>query len=106
MPRMSRLPCPGAPCAGSVPGKLELLPRGLRLEGLESIREVPYEAVDAIRVGRSASERMQGGPSVLVERNLADPITIATLAQPSVVGEIAERLAALRLGAETSNRVI
>jgi len=28
------------------------------------------------------------------------------VAQPSVVGEIAERLAALRLGAETSNRVI
>jgi hypothetical protein len=89
-----------------VPGKLELLPRGLRLEGLESIREVPYEAVAAIRVGRSASERIHGGPSVVVERNLGDPITIATVAQPSVVGEIAERLAALRLGAETSNRVI
>jgi hypothetical protein len=89
-----------------VPGKLELLPRGLRLEGLESTREVPYEAVAAIRVGRSASERINGGPSVVVERNLDDPITIATVAQPSVVGEIAERLAALRLGAQTSNRVI
>jgi hypothetical protein len=89
-----------------VPGKLELLPRGLRLEGLECIREVPYEAVAAIRVGRSAPERVNGGPSVVVERNLGDPITIATVAQPSVVGEIAERLAALRLGAETSNRVI
>jgi hypothetical protein len=89
-----------------VPGKLELLPHGLRLEGLESICEVPYEALAAIRVGRSASERINGGPSVIVERNLGDPITIATVAQPSVVGEIAERLAALCLGAETSNRVI
>jgi hypothetical protein len=89
-----------------VPGKLELLPRVLRLEGLERSREVPYEAVSAIRVGRSRSERINGGPSVVVERNLGDPITIATVAQPSVVGEIAERLAALRLGAETSNRVI
>ena len=89
-----------------VPGKLELLPRVLRLEGLERSWEVPYEAVAAIRVGRSPSERINGGPSVVVERNLGDPITIATVAQPSVVGEIAERLAALRLGAETSNRVI
>jgi hypothetical protein len=90
----------------SVPGKLELLPRGLRLEGLESIREVPYEAVAAIRVGRSASERINGGPSVVVERTLGGPITIATVAQPSVIGEIAERLAALSLGAQQSNRVI
>jgi len=92
---------------GPVPGKLELLPRILRLEGLDSIREVPYEAVAAIRVGRSASDRINGGgPSVVVERNLGDPITIATVAQPSVVGEIAERLAALRLGAQTSRRVV
>ena len=89
-----------------VPGKLELLPRGLRFDGRESTREVPYEAVAAIRIGRSASERINGGPAVVVERNLGDPITIATVAQPSVIGEIAERLAALRLGAQTSNRVI
>ena len=90
----------------AVPGKLELLPRLLRLEGLESTREVPYESVAAIRVGRAACDRINGGPSVVVERNLGDPITIATVAQPSVVGEIAERLAALRLGAQTSRRVV
>ena len=89
-----------------VPGKLELLPRVLRFDGLESTREVPYDAVTAIRVGRSPSDRIKGGPSVVIERNLGDPITIATVAQPSVVGEIAERLAALRLGTQTSNRVI
>jgi len=90
----------------AVAGKLELLPRLLRLEGLESTREVPYESVAAIRVGRAASDRINGGPSVVVERNLSDPITIATVAQPSVVGEIAERLAALRLGAQTSRRLV
>ena len=89
-----------------VPGKLELLPRALRLDGRTGTREVPYETVAAIRIGRSPSERINGGPSVVVERNLGDPITIATVAQPSLVREIAERLAALRLGAETSNRVI
>jgi hypothetical protein len=91
---------------GPVPGKLELLPRVLRLDGLDSTREVPYEAVTAIRVGRSASDRINGGPSVVVERNVGDPITIAAVAQPSVVGEIAERLAALRLGAQTSRRLV
>src|SRR5512140_3142825 len=35
-----------------------------------------------------------------------DTITIATVAQPSVVGEIAERLAALQLGAQTSRRLV
>jgi len=91
---------------GPVPGKLELLPRVLRLDGLECTREVPYDAVTAIRVGRSASDRINGGASVVVERNFGDPITIATVAQPSVIGEIAERLAALRLGARTSRRVV
>ncbi len=91
---------------GPVPGKLELLPRVLRLQGRGSTREVPYQAVAAIRVGRSASDRINGGPSVVVERNLGDPITIATVAQSSVVGEIAERLAALRLGAQASRRVV
>jgi len=91
---------------GPVTGKLELLPRELRLEGRDSTRTVPYEAVAAIRVGRSASDRINGGASVVVEPRLGDPITIATVAQPSVVGEIAERLAALQLGAQASRRVV
>ena len=65
-----------------------------------------YEAVTSIRVGRSASDRINGGASVVVERRLGDPITIATVAQPSLVGEIAERLAALQLGAQASRRLV
>jgi hypothetical protein len=89
-----------------VTGKLELLPRAMHLEGLNAEQKIPYECVAAIRVGRSVSDRINGGPSVVVERRLGDPITIATVAQPSVVGEIAERLAALQLGAQTSRRVV
>jgi hypothetical protein len=89
-----------------VTGKLELLPRALRLEGLGDSREVPYERVAAVRVGRSAADRINGGPVVVVERRVGDPISIATVAQSSVIGEIAERLAALRLGAQTSRRLI
>jgi hypothetical protein len=85
-------------------GKLELLPRGLRLEGLESTREIPYEGVSGIRVGRSADERIDGRPSVVLERRTGAPVTIATVAQPSLVGEIVERLAALQLGAASARR--
>jgi hypothetical protein len=92
----------GAP----ITGKLELLPKVLRLEGLDGSREVPYEELEAVRVGRSASDRINGGPTVVVERRRNVPITLATVAQPSVVGEIAERIAELRLGAQTTRRLI
>lgn len=91
---------------GPVTGKLELLPRALRLEGLDDSRELPYERVAAVRVGRGASDRINGGSVVVVERRVGDPISIATVAQSSVIGEIAERLAALRLGAQASRRLI
>src|SRR5215212_7336707 len=89
-----------------VTGKLELLPRVLRLEGLDSSRDVPYEGVAAIRVGRSPSDRINGGPSVMVEQRIGDTIAISTVAQPSMIGEIAERLAALQLGARPRRRVV
>jgi hypothetical protein len=92
----------GAP----ITGKLELLPKVLRLEGLDGSREVPYEELEAVRVGRSASDRINGGPTVVVERRRNVPITLATVAQPSVVGEIAERIAELRFGAQTTNRLV
>jgi hypothetical protein len=94
---------------GTVPpavGKLELLPRALRLEGLERSQQIPYEEVAAIRIGRTPSDRINGGPAVVVERRHGDPIIIATVAQPSLVGEIAERLAALQLGARPIGRIV
>jgi hypothetical protein len=92
----------GAP----ITGKLELLPRVMRFEGRDGSREVPYEDLEAVRVGRSASDRINGDPTVVVERRQNDPITLATVAQPSLVGEIAERIADLRLGAQTTSRLV
>jgi hypothetical protein len=87
-------------------GKLELLPRALRLDGLERSQEIPYAEVTAVRIGRSPSNRINGGPAVVVERSDAEPIIIATVAQPSLIGEIAERLAALQLGARPRRRIV
>ncbi|HUK94012.1 MAG TPA: hypothetical protein VLU96_03040 [Gaiellaceae bacterium] len=86
-------------------GKLELLPHGLRLEGLEGSSEVAYENLAGVRVGRTTDERIDGRPSVVLDRVHGDPVTIATVAQPSLVGEIAERLAALQLDASASRRL-
>jgi hypothetical protein len=86
-------------------GKLELLSHGLRLDGLERSYELAYEDLSAVRVGRTTNERIDGRPSVVLERLHGDPVTIATVAQPSLVGEIAERLAALQLNAAPPRRL-
>jgi hypothetical protein len=81
-------------------GKLELLPRGIRLDGLERSREISYASLADVHVGRGASERIGGSPSVVLERRTGSPVTICTVARPSLVGEIVEQLAALHLHAE------
>jgi hypothetical protein len=86
-------------------GKLELLPLGIRLEGIEREQEIPYELLSGVRVGRMADERIDGQPSVVLERRTGAPVTIATVATPSLVGEIVERLAALQLGDDTVMRL-
>jgi hypothetical protein len=77
-------------------GKLELLQGGMRLDGLEGSREIPYASVARVHVGRTAAERIGGSPSVVLERRTGAPVTISTIAQPSLVGEIVEQLAALQ----------
>jgi hypothetical protein len=80
-------------------GKLELLASGVRLEGRECCRDIPYGGVSSVHVGRRPDERIDGRPSIVLERFGKEPVTIATVAQSSLVGEIAERLAALQLDA-------
>jgi hypothetical protein len=89
-----------------ITGKLELRPRAMRLEGRDGASDIPYEAVSAIRVGRVARDRVNGQPSIIVERRIGAPIKIATVAKPSVFSEIAERLAALQLSAQRARRVV
>jgi hypothetical protein len=88
-----------------VAGKLELLPRGLRFEGREGTCEIPYGQLAGVRIGRSNGERLDGRPTVILERRGADLVTISTVAQSNLIGEIAERLAELRLGVRTERRV-
>lgn len=87
-------------------GKLELLPEALRLEGREGSRSVPYEQIFGVHIGRSPSERIEGRPSVVFERRGGDRLTISAVVQAGLIGEIAERLTVLQLGAQKSRRFV
>jgi hypothetical protein len=89
-------------------GKLELLPQAVRFEGAvagrPTTRELAYESLSAVRVGRSPAERVDGRPSLVLERRSGVPVTIASIGQSGVVAEIAERLAGLQLGSDACRR--
>ena len=59
-----------------------------------------------LRIGCSRGDRINGGPAVVVERRKGERVIISTVAQPSLIGEIAERLAALQLGARKNRRIV
>ena len=67
-----------------VAGKLELGPSGIRLDGLDGSRDIPYGLLAGVRVGRLANERVDGRPSVVLERRRGAPITIGTVAKPGL----------------------
>lgn len=87
-------------------GKLELLPTGLRLDGRSGTREIPYRDLDGVRIGRSAVDRLDGRPSLVLDRRRGDRVTIATVAQSSVIGELVERISALRHDADGVMRLV
>lgn len=98
---------------GSLPlatGMLELRPRDLRFEGLAdsqpAAQTIAYEDLAGVRVGRSSAERIDGRPTVIIERRTGPPVTLTTVAQPTLLGEIVERLAALQIGGEAQRRTL
>jgi hypothetical protein len=90
-------------------GKLELLPRGVRLDGVagsEAVtREIAYDLLSEIRIGRLPSERVDGHTALVLEPRIGSPISIASVAQSGVVTEIASRLAELQLGTTGRRRL-
>jgi hypothetical protein len=83
-------------------GKLELHPRSLRLDGLNgtgpSFREIAYDDLLHVRVGRAPTDRIAGRASLVLESRGGEPLAIASVSEPGVVGELAERIAVLRAG--------
>ena len=78
-------------------GRLELLPGGLSLEGAGA-NGAASETIDfgdllEVRVGRAASDRLSGRQTLVLERRGGAPLRIASVVQPGVITELAERLA-------------
>jgi hypothetical protein len=82
-------------------GKLELLPHVLRLDGLtgseRAVREIAYDDLSVVRVGRSKTERLKDKPALVLERRSGPAIRVAAASQSWVVNELLERLVALGL---------
>jgi len=92
-------------------GRLELKPRGLAFEGSNgegsAAEEVPYDDLAAVRIARAADDRLAGRPTLVLERRAGGTIRIASVAQPGIISELAENLAALHLGQERAlSRVV
>lgn len=87
---------------GIARGRLEFLPLSVRLDGmvghLPSVREIRYADLAGVRVGRGVDDRIDGRPSLVIEPRLGEAVSVASLAEPGVIGELAERLGALQLG--------
>ena len=91
-------------------GKLELLPRVVRLDGIAGeqrvLLEIPYDDLDGIHTGRARAERLNGHPTLVLEPADGDSISLAAVAQPGVIGELAQRLAELRLDSSGESAVV
>jgi hypothetical protein len=94
-------------------GKLELRPGGLSFEAGANgsrkrpvVKEVAYEELSEVRVGRTAQDRIGDRPTLILERQSGGRIRIASVVQSGIVAELAERLAGLLLGHEGPIRVV
>jgi hypothetical protein len=83
-------------------GKLELLARTFRLTGVArgkaTSREVPYDELSLVRVGRAKGDRLSGRRTLMLTRRDGETISIASVAEPGAIGELADRLAVLQAG--------
>lgn len=77
-------------------GSLEVRDDGLRLRGRNGAADVAYSELTSVRVGRANGDRLDGRPSIVLERSGGGRLRIATVGQSAVLGEIADRIAALR----------
>jgi hypothetical protein len=91
-------------------GSLELRARGLCLAGmtgsLPAEREVQYSELAGVHVARAATERIGGRPSLVLEPRFGRPISIASVAEPGALSELAERLGALQLDHEARRTAV
>lgn len=87
----------GPPCSG----KLAFGTLGLELSGASrngsGVLLLPYGDLMGVRIGRAA-ERVSGRPTLVVYRRRGQPVRIASVLASSIISEVADELASLRIG--------
>jgi hypothetical protein len=96
------------PETASHSGKLEFLSHGLSLEGSNGDGPlsvlVPYDELLGMQIA-PVRERLDGRPTLVLER-ATGRLRIASVVQPGVVSELAERVASFRMGRRQPNNRI
>jgi hypothetical protein len=92
-------------------GRLELLPGGLTLEGSGANGGASSETIDFgdlvdVRIGRAASDRLSGRQTLVLERRGGASVRIASVVQPGIITELAERLASRLREEEAMSRAV
>lgn len=86
-------------------GKLELRATGLSLEGSRNgsgpVAVVhPYEELTGLRLA-SSGERLDGRPTLVLDRRGRGPLHVASVAAPGIISEVAEELAEMKIASES-----
>ena len=76
-------------------GRLELDPHGIRFEGVEHSHTLFFEDIESVHVGRAATERLAGKPSLVLGRHVGRPVRIGSLDGPGTLNELAGLLGRL-----------
>ena len=81
-------------------GRLEFGPDGLSLEGRNEdlpVRvQLAYGEVETFRLAHANGERLRSRPTLALELAGGETLRIASLAQPGILSEVADRLTKLR----------
>jgi hypothetical protein len=76
-------------------GRLELGLDGLSFSNGSPAETVRYADLRGVHVGRSASDRISGRPTLVLQRRMGDTIRIAAVGQAGIITELAEHLSSL-----------
>jgi hypothetical protein len=90
-------------------GKLELEPSAVRLEGTDSegssfVEELAYRDLAGVRIARGGADRLDGRPTLVLERSDGQDLRVASVAQSGIVSELAEKLSSIKLEAVAGSR--
>src|SRR5215216_3806272 len=83
-------------------GKLQFEPQALVLEGRDGgegavRRAIGFAELRSFRLGQNADERLDGQPTLVVERPAGNVFVTSTVVHAGVLQEVADRLSELRL---------